>query len=708
MGASIGTVVGLIKSLGTDPAVVQSAVDDWLDDHPEATTTVEDGAITYAKLNNSLQGSVDEISTLSGAISVSQPTAQESDVGKYLLLKSIDQNGKPTEFIYGDVGWLIFNQAKPTQTKMSGTSYGSVEVTDGTIELTAKGSAYGGSNGAYTFYGDAFDTEQGDKVYICAKASINVTNCDWFQLKYCNSEIRQGSPTKDQEYTISKVITCSDVTSKGSIRIEDHFSTRELATGSVYTVEDLIFVNLTKSFGAGNEPTKDEMDALVSENGYFETLNLFEPKAILEEIKTIESDIANLQGLESKIQLNVTNNWVPSADNDSGSSNVYSNSSGAVSLVKASSGMSGFVGHTLYVRGILKTTKDASVKVILNHDRETTSVTADTWTTISGEGPYLATNKGAGFDVSIAEGTGIKVYYKQVVLLDLTALYGAGNEPPKETLDLILNNASPESWSTQTINIFSPSVMKLSSARNLGSGLGMVNESQHVILSPDGNVQISSIANQNWSGWTEIGSYGQNRPTVIPIYNKVHGTIETDGMMSVIPIWGCWSDNASTTGNPYHGGHVFHGWTTDRLHRVTMVQNIYRSDEAALFNYIPGDKSGTNEGIFLRLRLGADNIGKGILIDNIYEYPGGTGTGGSYGDYLYTRVYVFGRLNIQNSPAGNIDQAGTGTGAGLPKNNIPASANAPGVKGDFTFDSNYAYFCTATDTWKRVPLESWS
>lgn len=36
-------------------AQVDDAVSDWLDDHPEATTTVEDGAVTVLKLNDSLQ-----------------------------------------------------------------------------------------------------------------------------------------------------------------------------------------------------------------------------------------------------------------------------------------------------------------------------------------------------------------------------------------------------------------------------------------------------------------------------------------------------------------------------------------------------------------------------------------------------------------------------------------------------------------------------
>lgn len=420
-------------------------------------------------------------------------------------------------------------------------------------------------------------------------------------------------------------------------------------------------------------------------------------------IDDVESDIEDLKAETSsyaeKITLNAKNEWLPNVDNDSGAPSVYTSSQSVVYLMKAGSDMSDFVGHTLYVRGTLKTNKNATITTRILSDRNAASATADTWITVSAEGVYTATTSGAGFYATV-EDTGVTMNYKRVVLVDVTALYGAGKEPPKSVLDLIFDNATPESWSTETLNVYSTGIMKLSAVRNLGSGLGNPGESQYVILSPDGNVQMSSIANQDWSGWQEIGTYGQSRTHVIPIYNKVHGTIETDGMVSVIPLWGCWSDNAVTTGNAYHGGHVFHGWTTDRQHRVTIVQNIYRDDEAALFNYIPGDKSETNEGVFLRLRLGADNIGKGVLIVPVYDE--------TTGNFEFTRAFVFGRLNIQSSPAGQIDPAGTGTGSSLPKNCIPASSNADGVKGDICFDSNYLYVCTATNTWKRVPLQAWT
>ena len=69
--SNLGMTVGLIKALAPapeiDPEQVKQDVEDWLDDHPEATTTVQDGAITKAKLNASLQGTVDDVDALKSA-----------------------------------------------------------------------------------------------------------------------------------------------------------------------------------------------------------------------------------------------------------------------------------------------------------------------------------------------------------------------------------------------------------------------------------------------------------------------------------------------------------------------------------------------------------------------------------------------------------------------------------------------------------------
>lgn len=80
-GLDFGTAIGLIKGLGSpDPAVIESAVSDWLDDHPEATTTVQDGSITKAKLDNSLQGTVDDVADLKSQVNALPFTEQYDNV----------------------------------------------------------------------------------------------------------------------------------------------------------------------------------------------------------------------------------------------------------------------------------------------------------------------------------------------------------------------------------------------------------------------------------------------------------------------------------------------------------------------------------------------------------------------------------------------------------------------------------------------------
>lgn len=41
------------------------------------------------------------------------------------------------------------------------------------------------------------------------------------------------------------------------------------------------------------------------------------------------------------------------------------------------------------------------------------------------------------------------------------------------------------------------------------------------------------------------------------------------------------------------------------------------------------------------------------------------------------------------------------------KEDTPASAAATGTKGEIVIDADYIYYCTATDTWKRVALSTW-
>lgn len=54
--------------------------------------------------------------------------------------------------------------------------------------------------------------------------------------------------------------------------------------------------------------------------------------------------------------------------------------------------------------------------------------------------------------------------------------------------------------------------------------------------------------------------------------------------------------------------------------------------------------------------------------------------------------------NVDGNISGEITLEGT----------APASASATGTAGEVRYDADYIYICTATDTWKRVAISTWS
>lgn len=65
-----GTTQWVTPATPTDAQVI-TEVDAWLVAHPEATTTVEDGAITRAKLNSDLQAKTDTVPNIGTATLIS-------------------------------------------------------------------------------------------------------------------------------------------------------------------------------------------------------------------------------------------------------------------------------------------------------------------------------------------------------------------------------------------------------------------------------------------------------------------------------------------------------------------------------------------------------------------------------------------------------------------------------------------------------------
>lgn len=150
---NVGMVCGLIKAMepGIDPADVEQAVSDWLDEHPEATTTVQDGSITEAKLAQDVLAELGEIEELKEAIEKQKPPVEYKFSGDDLLLgfgytTTIDavivmNNGRAN-------GLFDFNKLC---TKAKGTSLEDLD----TADLTSVWSTTTDHHGPFQFLADA-------------------------------------------------------------------------------------------------------------------------------------------------------------------------------------------------------------------------------------------------------------------------------------------------------------------------------------------------------------------------------------------------------------------------------------------------------------------------------------------------------------------------------------------------------------------------
>lgn len=127
-----GKTIALIKALAPapeiDPEQVKQDVEDWLDDHPEATTTVQDGTITKAKLNASLQGTVDDVDELKSAFeSITEESEDYTNItpistvtGKYVFNNTY--NNKLNEASDASMAYKVF-PVSPGKYKIYGFGY---------------------------------------------------------------------------------------------------------------------------------------------------------------------------------------------------------------------------------------------------------------------------------------------------------------------------------------------------------------------------------------------------------------------------------------------------------------------------------------------------------------------------------------------------------------------------------------------------------
>lgn len=226
--------------------------------NPKSLKEVDDEKADHGYDVEETQKTLKEVDTLAtqNAEDISQ-LAGDVEQNSYVKITNLVTNGN---FSNGLNGWSVTGQGTASYSNnlatIAGTGTGPINLVQNTVH----------------------EASPNDKIYVKAKRKRIVGE----QALFFRFESRSGgqvtaiqvsSPFGEYSYD-SILATLQEVFVEGNLRFayQSYFGSGVSNLGTSSEIGNIVVVNLTKTFGAGNEPTKEEMDLLISILGidYFE------------------------------------------------------------------------------------------------------------------------------------------------------------------------------------------------------------------------------------------------------------------------------------------------------------------------------------------------------------------------------------------------------------------------------------------------------
>ena len=234
---------------------------------------------------------VDDLTTGGSAVPLSAEQGKVLQDGLQFEATNLVSNG---DFSSGTTGWAAFN--------------GSAAVSNNTYSITG--------NGTSRFVFTEADANAGNtKYYVKIRIKINNSNCSSFYVHFLGRTsggnfnfISQLSPIKNLWYEVSSITDITNTVGDTYIRVVQEYVDAATANNEVMEVQYVSVIDLTASFGAGNEPSVEEMDAIMAlyDNSWFDGTT---------DIQYVDQIIARLQTKadtvqEDWIEPTLLNSWV--------------------------------------------------------------------------------------------------------------------------------------------------------------------------------------------------------------------------------------------------------------------------------------------------------------------------------------------------------------------------------------------------------------
>lgn len=617
-----------------DDEKIEQSVDAWLDDHPEATTTVQDGAISKAKLDSSLQETVDDVSDLKSSIETVPNEVLDPEFA------DINDSSK-TQFTY----WTTKTAADGILTVTKNSS-GQAKTTIKTGTLESKNITY--CCVWVKFTPSSGVIEENVAVVNHAGKSVYLTQNDydkWVKVSFVGAVVASNNTMATLEVGIKNANTSPQYTVQ---------------------VKRPLIVDMTKYFGKGNELNLQEADAFFgSYDKLKETNQVYVEQSIYDEAKTVfdcvvAENINPSGNYFSPAAFNANKNndtwdkkdWSDYTKSKSGDGNSeYITVGGGLFKPNDSYGslVGSEVGDLYYMGAMVKTDSDFQyIRLTPNNQwRNTNNKTdyigeKDVWIHVS---HVFAVSSVQYFTCAVVyENSTIQstanVDYKCGILINLTKTFGKGYEPSKEQMDAMLSRFDGY-WFTARRHLFSAEITRFINSR---LNIEPLKRSSYG-FDENGAFLCESHIDSNWPAWHNGRySYGQNANQV-KVYSKFDHSLVSDGMFISDGKSGAWSSKGAE-GQHTYGGHVFQGWNEIGTYRLSLmignskVGGIAREDEAAILVYSPNgcfsnpnqeltdwqqenritpisrDYYGGNSNLILgRIRLGSDLHEEGLLIE---------------------------------------------------------------------------------------------
>jgi len=226
-------------------------------------------------------------------------------------------------------------------------------------------------------------------------------------------------------------------------------------------IKNVICIDLTKLYGAGNEPTKSEFETILADftNSWFDVAVLGE--AVSDIRKTLYPPLSTAINLVKNGNFADTENWTaeyPAQASLSAADNVMSitivDDAYANNAILQSGKSALIAGHKYYIAAKIRVTNSVCTSMFVStkggSPASITSPTADQWYTIAEI--ITETSSSLTYDYKIghqyatgAAASGKVMQIKYVMSVDLTELYGAGCEPTATEFANILADFD-DSW----------------------------------------------------------------------------------------------------------------------------------------------------------------------------------------------------------------------------------------------------------------------